>query len=151
MDAAVYRALAFSSLFRGLDEVELSGLIETKNFLVRSYHRGAIIAFRGDRYEELWIVAEGRLRAEFQNHRGKVLKVESLKVNELVASSVLFAADPCLPVTLIAEEDSKLFGVTRPSLSREFSRLCEEKIIGREGHIVHFLDREALADIIDSP
>ncbi len=228
MDALDYRALASSPLFQGIGEEELQVLIEGKDCSIRRYHRDGIIAFRGDRYDELWILIDGRLRAEFHSHRGKVLKVESLKAHEVVASSVLFAEKPYFPVTLIAEEDSKicaisrnsvlkllqkderilrnylrdtgdrlsllaekinmlqfttirekiahylldegqrqesdsprlsysmevlseLFGVTRPALSREFSHLCEDGIIGREGHIVHFLDREALEEIIDSP
>ena len=116
MDTSVYRALRDSALFRGISESEISGLVGERNCNVRTHHRGSIVAFRGDRYEDLWIIIEGLLRAEFQNHRGKVLKVESLKAHELVASSVLFAPQNYLPVTLIAEEDTRICSISRKNV-----------------------------------
>ncbi|MFO7849593.1 MAG: Crp/Fnr family transcriptional regulator [Spirochaetia bacterium] len=228
MESSVYEALVNCSLFKGLSKEEISELIGRHNCTVRRHNRGSIVAFRGDRYSELWIITEGRLRAEFQNYRGKVLKVESLEPHEIVASSVLFAPHNYLPVTLVAEEETKVciirkknvlellradsrvllnyledtgfrlsilaeklnmlqfstirekiahylldeadkqgtdsprlslskealsevFGVTRPSLSREFSRLCDEGTLQREGAVVHILNREELLELIEGP
>jgi CRP-like cAMP-binding protein len=118
MDMNVYAALARCPLFKGVPESEIHEIVHERNCAVRSYHRGSIVAFRGDRYEELWIVVEGRLRAEFQSHRGKVLKVETLHAKELVASSVLFAPSNHLPVTLTSEEDVKICVIPRREVLR---------------------------------
>ncbi|MFW6343337.1 MAG: Crp/Fnr family transcriptional regulator [Sediminispirochaetaceae bacterium] len=226
MDSSVYTSLVNCTLFKGLSKEEISSLIGRHNCTVRRHNRGSIVAFRGDRYADLWIITEGRLRAEFQNHRGKILKVESLAPHEIVASSVLFAPENYLPVTLIAEEDTKIcairrkdvlellrcdsrvlinyledtgfrlsmlaeklnmlqfstirekiahylldeadkqgtdsprlslskealsevFGVTRPSLSREFSHLCDEGTLQQQGAVVHILNRDELLNVID--
>ena len=227
MNTSIYRLLNRCTLFTGLTLTELARLVDEHNCNVITHHKGSVVAFRGDRYNSLWILIDGRLRAEFQNHRGKVLKVESLKPGEIVASSVLFAPNNFLPVTLIAEEDTKIcsipkrkvieiladprvltnyledtgfrlsflaeklnmlqfstirekiahylldevdrqgmnrlrlplskealsdvFGVTRPALSREFSNLCDEGILSREGRIIHVLKPDELMNIVEAP
>ena len=192
---------------------------------LHTHNRGSIIAFRGDAYSDLWIIVEGRIAAEFQDYSGKVLKVETLKESEAVATSILFAPENVLPVTLTAETEvhicniprprvikllqqeeqfltnflqdnglrlsilaeklrlvqfssikekiasylldqadkqgtdspklsvtketlAEIFGVTRPSLSREFSRLCSEQVLSQEGRQIHILKRGALETIL---
>ncbi len=118
MEMNVYATLALCPLFKGIPEREIRGIVHEKNCSIRRYHSGSIVAFRGDRYEELWIVVEGRLRAEFQSHRGKVLKVETLNAKELVASSVLFAPSNFLPVTLTSEEEVKICVIPKREVLR---------------------------------
>jgi CRP-like cAMP-binding protein len=220
-----YRSLCSAYLFDGLSEQELSELLRHGEGIVRSYHRGAIIAFRGDRYDRLLIVLEGEISAEIQDYDGRVLKIETLRASETVASAVLFSSDPLLPVNVHAAADVRLysihreevlrlcqrnerilrnllqdngdklailaeklrliqfasireklasylldqadtrgtesfelpvskeqlaeiFGVTRPSLSREFSSLCSESMLCQHGRHIQILDRAELKRIL---
>ncbi len=200
-------------------------MLQNREGSVLAYHSGAIIGFRGDRYDRLLIVLEGEVSAEFQDYDGRVLKVETLRSSEALASAILFSSSPFLPVNIHAATDvrifalprrevlrlcgederilknlledngnkvvvlaeklrliqfasirekiasylldkadtggsdniklsyskeqlAELFGVTRPSLSREFSSLCSEGILRQEGRRVHILDRAALMEIL---
>jgi CRP-like cAMP-binding protein len=191
------------------------------------FHTGAMAAFRGDEYLNLWVLVRGKLSAEFRDYNGRVLKVENIQAPESVASAVLFSPDRQLPVNLLALEDteicsiprrhvlemmqkdqafllnylkdsglrltvlaeklrllhfstirekiasylldladkqstdspilsisretlSEIFGVSRPSLSREFSHMAGEGFFLQEGRQVHLLDRRGLEDILNS-
>jgi len=218
-------ALLSCHLFNNISLNDIEHLFSSGGCTVSAYHEGALVAFRGDIYTDLWIILEGRLAAEFQDYSGKVLKVETLKTHEVVASSILFAPENLLPVTLTAETDvricsmprsqiikllqentqfllnflednglrlsilaeklrlvqfstikekiasylldqadkqgtdspllsvnretmAEIFGVTRPSLSREFSHLCTDGVIYQEGHQIHILDKKELESVL---
>jgi CRP-like cAMP-binding protein len=220
-----FESLCKADLFRGIRTQELKTLLRQHGGTVHSYHRGAIIAFRGDRYDRLMLVLEGEVSAQFQDYQGRVLKVETLRSAEILASAVLFSSEPFLPVNVHAATDvrlfslprkevlrlcqeeeriltnlledhgnkltvlaeklrliqfasirekiasylldraealgtgivelkvskeqlAELFGVTRPSLSREFSHLCNEGVLCQSGRSVQILDRQALEEIL---
>lgn len=227
MDIEHIPQLMSCHLFEGITRQEIRELLEPRRCQLKEYHEGAMVAFRGDSYTSLWIVLQGRLAAEFQDYRGRVLRVESLSEGDPIAAAILFAPETNFPVTLIAETDvrlcviprrevlrimqtseqfllnylrdngskiaflaeklrlvqfstirekiasylldlaekqatdspvlsiskeelSEIFGVSRPSLSREFSRLVEEEIISRDGRQVHIMQRETLETILDA-
>jgi len=128
-------------LFSGVDEAELDWLIGQPGCSVKYFHPEAIIAFRGDQYERLLIVLEGSLRAELQDYRGKVLKVESLKRGEAVATAILFAADNLLPVTLTSESESYVCAIPKQTILQfmQRSRRFLENIISDMGDRVSLL------------
>ncbi|HKK65001.1 MAG TPA: Crp/Fnr family transcriptional regulator [Clostridia bacterium] len=219
------KALHDCHLFDGMQRGDVENLFSGEQCHLLRYNRGALIAFRGDVYKNLWIIVEGRIAAEFQDFSGKVLKVETLKTSEAVASSILFAPENNLPVNLSAEayvvicsiprpqvirllqqnerfltnflRDSglrltivaeklrlvqfatitekiasylldqadtqgtdspvlpltkeslaEIFGVTRPSLSREFSQLCARGVLSQRGRHIHILKREELEAVL---
>jgi len=221
------KALFACHLFDGMQDSEVEDLFSGERCHLFYYNRGALIAFRGDVYTNLWIIVKGRIAAEFQDFSGKVLKVETLKTSEPVASSILFAPQNNLPVNLTAETDvaicsiprpqvirllqqnegfltnflqdtglrlsilaeklrlvqfatitekiasylldqadkqgtdspiipltketlAEIFGVTRPSLSRNFSQLCASGILSQAGRQIHILKREELEAVLGS-
>lgn len=225
MNILSYPAIFKCTLFREVETHDIIRLLKQHSCRIRKHNSGSIVAFRGDTYSELWIIIKGQLRAEIQNHRGKVLIVETLHTGEVVASSILFAPHNYLPVTLVAEQEteictipknevinmfqenqnillnylhdtgarlsflaeklnmlqfetikekiahflldesekqgtesislslsrlelSELFGVTRPSLSREFSHLSEKGIIRSDGKLLHILKPIALVHML---
>ncbi|MDZ7794299.1 MAG: Crp/Fnr family transcriptional regulator [Spirochaetia bacterium] len=220
------KALLACHLFDGMQRSKVENLFSGEQCHLFRYNRGALIAFRGDVYTNLWILVEGRIAAEFQDFSGKVLKVETLKTSEAVASSILFAPENNLPVNLSAETDvvicsiprpqvirllqqeerfltnflrdsglrltilaeklrlvqfatitekiagylleqadtqgtdspllpltkealAEIFGVTRPSLSREFSQFCTRGILSQTGRQIHILKREKLEAVLE--
>lgn len=219
------KALIACRLFDGMQRSEVENLLSGEQCHLSYYNPGALIAFRGDVYTHLWILVQGRVAAEFQDFGGKVLKVETLKDSEPIASSILFAPENHLPVNLSAETEvvicsiprpqvirvlqrnerfltnflrdtglrltilaeklrlvqfttikekiasylldqattqgtdspllsltketlAEVFGVTRPSLSREFSQLCASGILSQAGRQIHILKREELEAIL---
>ena len=74
-------------------------------------------------------------------------------IRQRIAGYLLDQADkqatdsPRLKVT--KEGLAEIFGVTRPSLSRAFARLCRQGVIQPEGRTVHILDRAALEAVIE--
>jgi len=226
MDKELLKKLTRCHLFDGIDLPELQTLIDPHGCRLRTYHEGAMVAFRGDEYNDLWIVLEGSLSAQLLDYKGKVLKVETLSPVEPIATAILFAPERVLPVTLTAETDTTLcliprrmilrmmqanehfllnyledsglrltvlaeklrliqfstirekiasylldladkqstespsvpvsketlaeiFGVSRPSLSREFSRMVDEGILDQEGRRIHILHRKELEEILE--
>ncbi len=226
MDKELLKKLTRCHLFDGIALPELHKLLDQQSCRLRTYHEGAVVTFRGDAYEDLWIVLEGSLSAQLLDYQGKILKVETLSAVEPIATAILFAPERVLPVTLTAEthtslcliprrmilrmmqanerfllnylEDSglrltvlaeklrliqfstirekiasylldladkqstespsvpvsketlaEIFGVSRPSLSREFSHLVEEGIISQEGRQINIMNRKELEEILE--
>lgn len=212
-------------LFAGVDLSLFESLISPGNCNRLLYHKGAMVAFRGDEYASLWVIMSGKLSAEFQDYNGKILKVENIQAPDPVATAVLFSPDRLLPVNLTALEDTEIcsipqryvlemmqrdrvfllnylndsgmrltilaeklrlvqfstirekissylldladkqssdspilsisretlaeiFGVSRPSLSREFSNMAEEGLFIPEGRQIHLIDRKGLEEIL---
>lgn len=106
---SLIKALEKCALFSGVDDDALRRLLDRPGCGVKQYHEGALIAFRGDRYDSLMLMVRGSMTAEFQDFRGKVLKVESIREGESAAAAILFAAENLLPVTLTAEKDCYIF------------------------------------------
>lgn len=226
MTEELLKKLTRCHLFEGIDLPQLRKLLDSQGCRLRTYHKDAVVAFRGDEYEDLWIILDGSLSAQLLDYRGKVLKVETLSPGEPIATAILFAPERVLPVTLTAEADTSLcliprrmvlrmmqaserfllnylqdsglrltvlaeklrliqfstirekiasylldladkqftdspsesvsrealaeiFGVSRPSLSREFSRMVDEGILNQEGRRIHILNRKELEEILE--
>lgn len=119
---SVIQTLKRCQLFRGTEEKTMEWLLKQQGCGVRHYHEGAIIAFRGDLYERLIIVMKGSMTAEFQDFRGKVLKVESIREGEAAAAAVVFASDNLLPVTLTAENECYLYELPKKTVFETMQR-----------------------------
>ena len=91
-------------------------LFESLKYSVKKYHPGAIVMFRGDRYEHLFILAEGTLSAEMEDLKGRVLKVETLKAPDKIAPGILFAEENFLPVTLRTVTDTTILSLPKDSV-----------------------------------
>ncbi|MFP4563936.1 MAG: Crp/Fnr family transcriptional regulator [Spirochaetia bacterium] len=91
-------------------------LFDSLKYSVKKYHRGAIVMFRGDLYEHLFILAEGTLSAEMEDLKGRVLKVETLKAPDKIAPGILFAEDNHLPVTLKTVTETTILSLPKESV-----------------------------------
>jgi len=83
----------------------------------------------------------------------KLRLIQFSTIREKIAGYLLELADkqgsesPVIPVS--RETLSKIFGVSRPSLSREFSRLDEEGTIKQDGRHIFISSRESLEEILE--
>jgi len=101
------------TLFDAVKQNEIAGVLASAGCIARSYGPGAIVAFRGDHYDKLLVILSGSVIAEFQDYQGKVLKVETLRQGEAIATAVLFSPDNYLPVTLTTDAETTIFEIPR--------------------------------------
>lgn len=86
----------------------------------KTHAKGTVIFLQDQEYKELAIMLEGEANAEIQDYGGKVLKVETLKAAEPIATAVLFSPNNALPVTVVAKTDVKILLIPK----QELLRLC---------------------------
>ena len=103
-----FSAISKCSLFREVNENDITRLFEINKYNEKIYHKDAIIRFQGDEYNDLMIIADGEINAEIHNPDGKKIIIETLSKSDAVATGVLFASDNTLPVTVIANTDTKI-------------------------------------------
>ncbi len=87
-------------------------------------------------------------RAQFLTEKIKFVSFPSIRA-KLAGFILHYAQDRDelqLPIT--HQQISELFGVTRPSLSREIRNLNSEGIIDSEREVIRILDREALTALL---
>ncbi|MBW6457792.1 MAG: Crp/Fnr family transcriptional regulator [FCB group bacterium] len=112
-----YERLAGNDLFRGLDIFTVRCLLEEISYHRKTYRKNEIIIHEGDIISGQTILIRGSLRAEMVNHTGRVIKIEDIEGNQLLAPAFLFGNKNCSPVTLTANRESEtIFFVKRSFL-----------------------------------
>jgi CRP-like cAMP-binding protein len=83
----------------------------------------------------------------------KLRLIQFSTIREKIASYLLDLADKQFTdspsVSVSREALAEIFGVSRPSLSREFSRMIDEGILSQEGRRIHILHRKELEAILE--
>jgi CRP/FNR family transcriptional regulator, dissimilatory nitrate respiration regulator len=111
-----YQDLAASRLFSSFAVHEIRDLLNKVRCDFRSYHKDALVAFRGDAYDRLLLLTRGTLVAEIVDQKGVSLTVENLAGPLPVATGILFAGEAILPVQLRAETDAEVISLSRQSV-----------------------------------
>ncbi|MBN2553289.1 MAG: Crp/Fnr family transcriptional regulator [Spirochaetales bacterium] len=107
-------------LFCKADPADLARDLDSTPYRITVHDPGEMLLLRGDRFDELMVILEGRLRAVIDDPDGHIMTVETLHACEAVATSILFAPRPFLPVSLCAETRAELFHLSRQT----FLELC---------------------------
>lgn len=113
-------ALKRVDLFKTVPTQTLDMWLKGFSPLKRDYPKGSILLLQGKEYTDLCCILSGEVSAEIQDYSGKVLKVETLKACEAIATAVLFSPDRILPVTVTAQTDVSTLWIPR----KEILRLC---------------------------
>ncbi|MCX7788831.1 MAG: Crp/Fnr family transcriptional regulator [Spirochaetes bacterium] len=134
-------ALKKVDLFKSVPTSTLDTWLKGFTPLQREYRKGNILLIQGKEYLDLCCILSGEVSAEIQDYSGKVLKVETLKAYESIATAVLFSPDKLLPVTVVAQTDVSTLWIPR----KEILRLCRmsteflEKLLCDMGARLSFL------------
>ncbi|BDU49852.1 Crp/Fnr family transcriptional regulator [Haliovirga abyssi] len=112
----MYKILTKSPLFKGLNEIEIEKVLNSVKFKIKSYEQYESINFRGDRYEELYIIISGSVIGEMLNHSGKVMIVENITAPFPIAPAFLFGNNNNLPINIVANEKLKLLVIPKSSI-----------------------------------
>jgi CRP/FNR family transcriptional regulator, dissimilatory nitrate respiration regulator len=116
MDRRDLAILAASSLFKGIGIEELEALLGPAGHATRSFPRGSSPLQAGSPYDSLWILIEGSVSAEMTSVSGRTIRIETIAAPEPIASAILFAPQPVLPVTVRALADCRALILPRESL-----------------------------------
>lgn len=93
-------AFSVSTLCQGVDVLLLEKLLDGVSSRIECHDKDSLVLLAGTRYDELWILLEGRVAAEMHHNNGKVINIESIEAPDPVAPAILFAPRQVLPVTV---------------------------------------------------
>jgi len=87
-------------------------------------------------------------RAQFLSEKIKFVSFPSIRAK--IAGFILHysVGHDTLQLPITHQQMSELFGVTRPSLSREFRNMNSEGLIDSERDVIHIIDREGLTNLL---
>lgn len=111
-----------SSLFKGFYAAEVENLLEKVQYQIKFYDEEQVIALRNDPCNSLNFVLEGSVRGEMYRFDGKTIKVEDIPAPEPFASAFLFGDKQKYPVSVVANEASKVLKIGK----QDFLRIIQE-------------------------
>lgn len=86
--------------FRGIEDDRLLSAFTGIRYYVKKYEKGTIIILQGVPDKTLYLLTTGDCICEMTDEAGKVLKIEDFNAPDALASTLLFADDPRIPVTV---------------------------------------------------
>ena len=144
MDNKMLIALSQSSIFKGIDILELKKILSPYIPIIKCYQKGETIKNQGEVIDRLIVVLNGRLKAVMDSEDGKSVGMEEFTSHMSVAIPILFSPNQILPVSLYAIEDSELFCMDRDSLINcgMNNRQIFENILANMSERVSFLSKK---------
>ncbi len=116
MDNNRLLALSQTSIFSGVEILELQKLLSKYDPIIKKYKKNEIIHIQETEFDRLIIVLDGKLKARMDSEDGKTIGMEDFKQYQCVAIPILSSPKRILPVTLFALEDSEVFILKRDTL-----------------------------------
>lgn len=113
--------LAENFLFRGLSRTELGQIIKDIHHQVKRCNKNEVIAQEGEIWDKLMIIVKGSVVGEMMDFEGRVLRIESRKSPETVATAFIFGSNNRLPVTITALEETRLLLIPKEEILQLFS------------------------------
>ena len=102
-----YNPIKNSSLFYGINDEELKGILECFRARVRSYDSGEVIIRQGERVLDLYMVLEGCVNVEKDSFWGRRIIVSRVNPNENIALAFV-AAKNISNVDVVSAKKTKL-------------------------------------------
>jgi CRP-like cAMP-binding protein len=116
MDRRDTAALAGSSLFEGIDVIELDALLGATAASLAEFREGELMLEALSAYDSLWILVEGRVAAEMRGSSGKTVRIETIEAPAPIASAILFAPTSLLPVSVSALSRVRVIRIPRDAV-----------------------------------
>lgn len=108
-------------LFAGADKDILNNFLLNAPHKISSFRKGDIVVMQDSPCRSLMLLCQGSLSARMTNSEGKEVTIEILHAPEILAPAFLYASENKFPVTLQAEEDIKIWSLSKD----EFLRMME--------------------------
>lgn len=108
-------------LFAGANKDVLNNFLLNAPHKISSFRKGDIVVMQDSPCRSLMLLCQGSLSARMTNSEGKEVTIEILHAPEILAPAFLYASENKFPVTLQAEEDIKIWSLSKD----EFLRMME--------------------------
>jgi len=108
--------LALCNLFRRTPVERFAELVSEIRWRDLRYQKGGLILLQGCIYSSLYILLEGSAYAEMSDDEGRCIRVETFSPVEALASAVLFAPKPVLPVTVGAQSECRIISLPKEAI-----------------------------------
>lgn len=108
-------------MFSGADKDILNNFLLNAPHKISSFRKGDIVVMQDSPCRSLMLLCQGSLSARMTNSEGKEVTIEILHAPEILAPAFLYASENKFPVTLQAEEDIKIWSLSKD----EFLRMME--------------------------
>jgi CRP-like cAMP-binding protein len=116
-----YSLLSQCPVFRGISEDESKSLLGKIHYQIKSFQKDEIVVLAGDEVKNLLIILSGSVRGEMIDYSGKTVKIEDIEAPKPLASAFLFGKENRYPVTVTANNASRILAVP----VQEFLRLLQ--------------------------
>jgi len=108
--------LASCRIFAGIQPDILAGSLASIPHTLRRFEKGSLVLLAGCRYSTLHVLIEGEASAEMTSDEGKVVRVESFRAVEALASAILFTPGQILPVSVEARTECRFVLIPKEGL-----------------------------------
>ncbi|MBE9511862.1 MAG: Crp/Fnr family transcriptional regulator, partial [Bacteroidetes bacterium] len=105
-------------VFKGFKTSEILKLLSTTHYQIRSYEADSVIAYSGDKCENLYLLLDGSVRGEMCNYNGKNIVVSEIHAPDTFSEAFLFADNNKLLINIIANTDVKILVIYKEDLLR---------------------------------
>jgi len=106
-------SLTICPVFQGLSVQEISVLISSITYQLKSFAKGDLIASNNEECDRLIILLEGTVKGEMMDVAGKTMKIEDMSAGKPLASAFLFGARNKFPVDVIATSEVQVMIIPR--------------------------------------
>jgi CRP/FNR family transcriptional regulator, dissimilatory nitrate respiration regulator len=101
------------SLFNGMSDDEISGVLSGHMGRNKNYVAGSLILQAGDEVRFFHILLKGSVKGEMVDYTGKVIKIEDITPPRPLAPAFLFGSNNRYPVNITAVEDVEVLSIPR--------------------------------------
>ncbi|MGM0508230.1 MAG: Crp/Fnr family transcriptional regulator [Fusobacteriota bacterium] len=122
----MYKKLKKLSLFKDISIEKIKKYFDTINYRKKDFSKDEIIGFRGDKYEELIILIDGKVEGKMPSLSGETKQVEIMTGPKVLAPNFIFGKN-ILPVDIIAKNDSEVVFIKKEDLLNLFQ--SDKKIL----------------------
>lgn len=111
-----YNELSRCKIFVSMKIEEMNELFSSIKYQLLNFEKGETIFFRDEEINGLYLILNGRLRAEMLNKNGNIYKIEELGKGDIIASAFIFGDKKEIPVDLIVLERTDIIFIEREDL-----------------------------------
>jgi len=112
----MYQNIEKTSLFKGLTNKEVAGLLTGKEYFTRKFHKDNFIAYRSDEPKYVMLILSGKIQTMISNDNGKVKKITILPKFTLIAPAFLFGNNNKFPVDVKSVEESLVLYINKKAM-----------------------------------
>ncbi|QTA37515.1 Crp/Fnr family transcriptional regulator [Thermosipho ferrireducens] len=96
--------------FDNIDEVVLKN---KSGFKLLKFKNGELIKAQGEEIDEVFIIVDGKVVAEYVSESGKSLELDILEPYDIVAPGFIYTSEPFYPVNIISEGNARILAIEK--------------------------------------